>query len=53
MNTANLQLAGVLLVLDELLSTLRARGVVSRQEGDDLLARAAKGPTTTASVSPR
>ncbi len=35
MNTANLQLAGVLLVLDELLSTLRARGVVSRQEVDD------------------
>jgi hypothetical protein len=43
MNTANLQLAGVLLVLDELLSTLRARGVVSRQEVDHLLARAAEG----------
>jgi len=40
MNTANLQLAGVLLVLDELLTTLRAKGVVSQQELDDLLTRA-------------
>ncbi len=43
MNTANLQLAGVLLVLDELLATLRAKGVVSQQEVDALLARAETG----------
>lgn len=43
MNTANLQLAGVLLVLDELLTTLRAKGVVSQQEVDDLLAHAEHG----------
>ncbi len=40
MNTANLQLAGVLLVLDELLATLRAKGAISDQEVDALLARA-------------
>jgi len=40
MNTANLQLAGVLLVLDELLATLRAKGAVSDQEVDALLGRA-------------
>lgn len=40
MNTANLQLAGVLLALDELLTTLRAKGIVSQQEIEALLGRA-------------